>query len=207
MLILGYNEVTKNFNSVIVDKNVPEGEHFVRGDPTDKNTLLRAGIMKEDTLIVALDNDDDAIFAVLLAKHLNPRIKIGAIVKKEESMEKMYRAGADYVLLESEILSSEILRFLLSPQVASFLDRIILTRELEITGFPVPEEYVGKRIRDTDIRRKIGTVIGVKRGGKLIKNPRGDFVLKKGDILLFLLERKEINKIREMMGRWISRRD
>ncbi len=207
MLVLGYNEITKNLPSRILDRDVPEGERFVRGDPTDKDTLLQAGIREEDTLIVALDSDEDSIFAVLLSRHLNPNIKIGAVVKKAETVEKIYRAGADYVILESEILSREILRFLLTPRAAKLVDRIILSDELEVLGVTLPEEYAGKRIRDTDIRKKIGTIIAVKREKDIIRLPPPDFVLKNGDLLLFLLERKEINKIREMMGRWISPRD
>jgi len=207
MLILGYNEITKDFHSLIVDKDVPQGDHFLRGDPTDRATLLRAGIEKEDTLIVALEDDEDSIYAVALSRELNPKIKIGAIVKKAENVDKIYAAGADYVILESNVLSREIIRFLLVPRAASFFDRVVLSDELEIIGVDLPKEYEGKRIMDTDIRKRIGTVIAVKRKDKLIKTPSPKLLLQKGDILLFLVERKEINKIREMMGQWIYHRD
>lgn len=206
MLILGYNEITKNLRSVIVDVNVPDGENFVRGDPLDPNTLIRAGIKKENKVIIALEKDEDSIFAILLCKHLNPNVKVFVVVKKEESVEKAYNAGADNVILESEILSREILRSLLTPKVASFMDRLILSEDLEILALKLPLEYIGKRINETDIRRKIGTIIAVKREGKIIVNPPPDLLLKDGDILFFFCERKEINKMREMLAQWIYQR-
>ena len=206
MLILGYNEITKNLRSVIVDVDTPEEENFVRGNPLDANTLLRAGIKKENKVIVALEKDEDSIFAVLLCKHLNPEVKVFVIVKKRESVEKAYNAGANNVILESEILSREILRFLLTPKVASFMDRLILSEDLEILALKPPLEYIGKKIKETDIRRKIGTIIAVKREGKIITNPPPDFLLTERDILFFFCERKEINKMREMLARWIYQR-
>ena len=110
-------------------------------------------------------------------------------------------------MLESEMVGKEILRFLLSPRVAAFMDRIVLSEDLQILGMHLPEKYVGKKIKNTDIRRRIATIIAIKRGEKIIRNPSPETVLKKGDILIFLLQGKEINKIREIMGQWILHRD
>jgi len=206
MIICGYNGITKNLEGVFVDENVPEREGFVRGNPAEEEVLLRAGIKREDTLIIAVENDEKSIFITLIAKKLNPDIKIGVVVKRAETVGKAYKAGADYVVLESEMVGKEMLRFLLSPRVAAFMDRIVLSEDLQILGIHLPDKYVGKRIKETDIRKRIATIIAIKRGDKIMRNPPPETVLKKGDILIFLLQGKEINKIREIMGQWILHR-
>ena len=207
MIICGYNEITKDIEGVFVDTNVPEGENFIRGDPADVEVLKRAGIEGEEKIIIALESDEKSIFVALLARELNPGIRMAAIVKKDENVGKMYRAGADYVILESEILAREILRHLLSPRVASFMQKLTLSRDLQLVGVKLPDDYVGKKIEETDIRKRIGTIVAIKRGEKLIRNPAPSTVLKEGDILFFLMMGKEINKISGLMERWILHRD
>ncbi len=207
MIICGYNGITRGLQGKFIDENVPNGDGFVKGDPAKEDTLIMAGIREEDTLIIAVENDDKSIFITLLAKKLNPKIKIGAVVKKRETVSKIYKAGADYVVLESEMVGKEILRFLLAPKVAAFMDRIVISEDLQILGMHLPHKYAGRKIKDTDIRKKIGTILAIKRGEKIIRNPSPKFILKEGDVLIFLLQGKEINKIREIMGQWILQRD
>jgi len=202
LLICGYNSITKRLGGRIIDENA-EGKGNIKGNPADPQVLVRAGIKNEDVVIIAMESDEKNIYVTLLVRELNPKIKIAVVVKKKESVSKVYGAGADYVVLESELIGKEILRYLLSPKVASFMERVIVSEELQLVGLKLPELYVGKRIKDTDIRKKIGLIIAIKRGNEIIKNPSPDEILKKGDILIFLLHGKEINKIRGIMGQWI----
>lgn len=202
MLICGYNSITKLLGGKIIDENA-EGKNSIKGNPSDPQILIKAGIKKEDTIIIAMDSDEKNIYVTLLSRELNPKIKIAVVVKKKESVSKVYGAGADYVVLESEIVGKEILRYLLAPKVASFIERVIVSEELQLIGLKLPKFYVGKKIKDTDIRKKIGLIIAIKRGNDLIKNPAPDTILNEGDILIFLLQGKEINKIRGIMGQWI----
>lgn len=207
MLICGYNAITKRLEGKIIDEDVEEGEGHIRGNPADPNVLIKSGIKEEDILIVATESDDKNIYITLLARELNPQIKIGVIVKRSESVIKAYDAGADYVVLESELLGKELLRHLLSPKVANFMERIILSGELQLVGLKVPEFYVGKKIKNTDIREKVGLIIAIKRDDEIIKNPNPEMKLKKDDVLIFILHGKEINKMRGIMGQWILQKD
>ncbi len=202
MLICGYNSITKRLEGKIIDETA-EGKNNIKADPSDPQVLIKAGIKKEDIVIIAMDNDEKNIYITLLARELNPKIKIAVVVKKKESVSKVYGAGADYVVLESELIGKEILRYLLAPKVASFMERVIVSEELQLIGMKLPKFYVDKRIKDTDIRKKIGLIIAIKRGEEIIRNPKPDTVLKEDDILIFLLQGKEINKIRGIMGQWI----
>ena len=207
MIICGYNSITEKLKGIIIDPDAPEGDRFIRGSPMDERVLREAGIENENVMVITTDDDNTNIFLVLLAKKLNPKIKIGVIIRKMENVEKCHRSGADYVILESEILGKEILNSLLSPRVANLMDRIIISQDLQIFSLTLPREYWGKKIRDTDIRSRMGTIIGIKRGKKIIKNPEPNFMLKKGDKLIFFGGEKEINRMKEIMAQWISQKE
>ncbi len=207
MIICGYNSITEKLDGKIIDLEVKDNNRFIHGDPSDENTLKKAGIENENVIIIATEDDNKNIFITLLARKLNEEIKIGVIIKKLENVEKCYRAGADYVILESEIIGKEILSSLLSPRVANLVDRIVISQDLQIFSMIVGKDYWGKRIMDTDIRRKIGTIIGIRRNKKIIYNPSPDFILKEGDKLIFFGGEKEINRMREIMEQWISQKD
>ncbi len=206
MIILGYNEITENLPGKIVDINVPSGDKFIKGEPTDRDILKKIDIEHEDLVIIYLRNDEKNVLATLIVRDLNDRVKIAAIVEKAETVDKIYGAGADYVILESELLAKEIIRHLFIPQVANFMDRVILSDDLEILAIMAPKQYWGRKIQDTDIRERIGLIVAIKRDGKIIQSPQPQETIKGGDILLFLIKRKEINKIREMMGQWLLRK-
>ncbi len=186
MIVCGYNEITKNLKGKFVDTNFDrEDENFIWGNPEDPDILKRAGIEKEDTVIIATGDDSRNIYITLIARNLNPLINIGVVLKKQENMEKAYKAGANNVLLESEIVGREILNALLNPKASELLNMVIFSESLNLYAIQVPARYVGRRLRDTDIRKRIGMVIAIKRGEKIIKNPSPSTILHRGDLLIF----------------------
>ncbi len=186
MIVCGYTEITKNLNAKFIDMNFPEDrENFIWGTPEDPEILKKANIDNEDTIIIATDDDTKNIYTTLLARELNPWINIGVILKKHENVSKAKNAGANNVLVESEILGRAVLNSLLNPKVSALIGEIMFTGTVSIYTFPLPERYFGKKLRDTDIRKRVGTVIAIKRSDKIIKTPGPNTVLRKGDLLIF----------------------
>ncbi len=190
MIICGYNDSTMHLRGKFIDKNIPDGENFIRGDPKDMGVLKRAGIDREDVLIAATDDDVENLYIALIAKELNPRIRVCVVLKNDDYVESAKNIGVDYILLESEIVGREILKSLLSPMIAEMTTRIGVSDIMNFYSAPLPKIYHGKKLKQTDIRKRFGTVIAIKRGGKVIRNPSPEFILQEGDILVFLKKSK-----------------
>jgi voltage-gated potassium channel len=62
-----------------------------------EDVLVRAGIREASVCIICTDDDDVNIFTTLMARSLNPRVRILAAAHVPESVDKLYKAGADYV--------------------------------------------------------------------------------------------------------------
>lgn len=72
--------------------------NVLRGNPSDGDTLERAGLAEARAVIVASDDDAADALTVLTTRHLRPDIHVAAAASKRENIEKLRRAGADAVI-------------------------------------------------------------------------------------------------------------
>jgi Trk K+ transport system NAD-binding subunit len=129
----------------------------VVGDATEEETLLEAGIEESGTVVVALENDDDAILVALTANELNPSLEVLVGATTADSVQVLRTAGADHVLA--------------LPNVAG---RMIVLRAFEREAMPLGEQLqlrqltaptlVGTELETTTIREDTDCiVVGLER--------------------------------------------
>lgn len=117
LLVLGHGDLT----DVILDELGEEMEYLVVtqdaewankmgdavdvlvADPSDEESLERAGIDRVRAVVVATNNDAEDALAVLTARQLNPDVTIVAAATNRENVEKLRRAGADTVISPATI--------------------------------------------------------------------------------------------------------
>jgi voltage-gated potassium channel len=94
-----YHELSSlGIECIAIDRK-KHGINQVMGNAEDEATLREAHIGDAQFFIIALNDDDLNIFTTLIARDLNPRIRILARANEPGSVHKLYRAGADYVAL------------------------------------------------------------------------------------------------------------
>jgi len=76
---------------------------IIEGDCLDEYALRKARIEKAKGMICALGRNEDNLFLVVLAKHLNPEIKIATRTDDQLISDRMKHMGAD-VVITPEIL-------------------------------------------------------------------------------------------------------
>lgn len=82
--------------------NVPQEADIV-GDPTDEAVQLKAGIKKAALVIAAGDNDGDNAFITLLAKDLNPEVRVLAVANAINAIGRLKLARADLVFAPTAV--------------------------------------------------------------------------------------------------------
>jgi voltage-gated potassium channel len=75
----------------------PPPESIVEGGATDDAVLRRAGIERARMVIAARDDDGDNAFIALVAKDLNPQVRLLAVASSAQSIRRLKLAGADLV--------------------------------------------------------------------------------------------------------------
>jgi Trk K+ transport system NAD-binding subunit len=173
----------------VVDSKPQEGMDQVIGNAEDEDVLKKAHIEGARFCIVALNDDDVNIFTTLMARNLNPVIRILSRANEPASVEKLYRAGADYVALLPMIGGQTIARIVLEGQVTILLDLpngdIVVMKRLEKDR----AGSVGYYCRKSGVR-----IIGIENAGRSIVTPGPDELLLAGDDIIAVGDSEQLKK-------------
>lgn len=184
-----YNEmVASGIACVVVDARHYDVNEVV-GNAEDELILKEARIEEAQFCIVALNDDDVNIFTTLMARNLNPSIRILARANEPASVDKLYRAGADYVALLPRIGGQTIGRIVLADIVTILLD------------LPDGEKVVLKHIRQPtmhtvrSIAQQSGVrIIGIEAPDRVIVSPDETEMLREGDAVVMTGSTKRLKK-------------
>ena len=212
-ILIGFGDVGQSIAAVfekahasfvVIDKTEAKlkdrGFEHIAGDATDEDLLKRAGIGNASTVIIMLNNDDDIIFTTLIARTLNQRCIIIARSNATSSIDKIYRAGADYVASLSVVAGQMLAHIALGHEE----DSILMLEGLEVGRYHVTPDspVIGKSIAEARIRSRIGcTVIGIEENGKTTTDIEPSTILKEGMTLAIIGNCEQIAKFKEEYGK------
>jgi voltage-gated potassium channel len=167
-----------------------EGVTLVRGDPTRRDTLLRANVPRANMVIVSTNDDAKTVLVVLAVRGLNGRARIVAEALHPENVELMHKAGADIVVPTRDLGGRMLATSLIEPGAAMFVENISRAeaRPIELHEMPAAP-YAGRRYIDVllEMRKKGLTPVALRRRGVLISNPSDDMVIEPDDILVVVM--------------------
>ena len=159
---------------------------FLQGDATSEDILKQAGVEEAKTIVAATDNDVTNAFICLLARELNRNITILACVSEVKSIDKLDKAGADYVFSMANV-GRFIAKCAIEPFVAEFLDMINIMEGVEIMPLEISEQskIANKTIKKAKIWKKTGAnIIAIRREKQTIYAPSEDEKILPNDIIL-----------------------
>ncbi|MFB6196508.1 MAG: TrkA family potassium uptake protein [Haloplanus sp.] len=202
-VVVGHGEVGRTVvsalsaagvSTTVMDLTEGPGVDVV-GDATDPDALSRAGIEEARTVILAVPDDTLTEFAILVTRDLNPSIEIIARAEETENVQKMYRAGADYVLSLATVSGRMLASTILEEEEVISLDK-----QVEVVRTRAPG-LVGRTLREADIRSRTGcTVVGVERDGEVITDLGPDFRVRDGDELVIAGTDEGTNRFTEVLA-------
>lgn len=163
------------------------------GDATQDEVLKQAGIERAKAIITTLPKDADNVFVTLTARELNRGIQIIARASDKSTESKLYRAGANSVVMPDEIGGNHMANLVTRPVVIQFLEMLngmgadkLVLEEIDFTEIQPSAAVIS--IRELNIRRKTGvTVIAIKKDHNQIEiSPGPDTPVSAGDVLVLL---------------------
>jgi len=202
-VVVGYGEVGETIGDAldgaglsysVIDQVEKPGVDVV-GDATEPDELRAAGVENARTVILALSDDTNAEFATLVVRDLNPDVEIIARAEQTENVQKMYRAGADYVLslatVSGRMLASTILA---DEQVISMDEQVEIVR-------PPADDLAGRTLGDARVRARTGcTVVAVERNGDVITDVGPDVHIDADDDLVIAGTDESVDRFRVMFN-------
>lgn len=218
LVICGYGDVGKtvtqelllgNEDLVIVDtdketlRKEASDLPYIIGDATKEEVLETARIEKAKGLFATLPSDSDNILLTLIAKDINPEIRIVTKAETTEGAKHLRRAGAESIVLPEREGGMRMARSFLHPEITSLYDHLLMGNITRAETVEVDPEGPLDRItiKESKIREEIGaSIIAIKRDEELITNPGIDQEIKGGDTLILMGTLSQIKKLRKRLS-------
>lgn len=214
-IICGYSDL----GEVVVEELVRLGERFVvieqdgekvrellrkgipaiQGDACKEDTLTEAGIRKAKGVATIFEDDIKNVFVLITAKSINPKLHVVARANHFETVDKMYKIGADLVISPEVEGGRMIAKALVKPDILKVIDRMVLTKDVDAVRFFVDHKSVleGETIKSAKIEETGVKVAAITRRGEVRVTPDSGTKLEEGDVLLLIGEKEKLKKFQE----------
>lgn len=183
--------------------NVP----VLRGDFTDDQVLVQAGVARAEGIVICTTIDKDSLVATITARQLNPAIRIIARGANERSLERLRQAGADGVVSPAMIGGMRMASELVRPSVVNFLDMMLrdTDRNLRIEEVVVPagSPVVGTTLGELHAHERANCLLlAIKDGGTggYSYNPPDSHRITAGLVLIVMGDPAGVRTLRECCG-------
>jgi len=105
-----------DYNPEIIDKVVKQGYHSLYGDVTDEEILERMNIAHLALLVSTVPDVNDNIQLIRKVKAVNQKAKVIVTANDIDESLKLYRSGADYVILPHFLGGEQVARIITDVQ-------------------------------------------------------------------------------------------
>ena len=131
--------------------------NFVAGDFTHEEILLKANVMKANTVVIIPNlssgeteqHDDKTIFATLTIKNMDSTIRVIAYINNRENLTHIKRANADEVVVVDDFSSHILASHIMDPGIPQLTNQLINSgSNYHFERKEIPSEYIGKSFDD-----------------------------------------------------------
>ena len=192
----GAEVLAMDVRSDLVQQVADHVTHAVVGDAQDKEVLRALGVRDFDCAIVAIG--DDLAASVLTAMNLK-ELEVSYVVCQahdETHRRVLQKLGVDRVVIPEKENAIRLARGLHSRNV---LDYIELSQDYGILEIPTPQSWVGKSLKELNVRARLGVnIIAVENGKNTNISPAADYRIQPEDILVVLGENEALEAVQKL---------
>ena len=188
--VLGVDSDMERVDQALNDRIVAHSRQL---DSTQPSALKEAGILEQDTVIVAIGNYvQESIITTLNVKEGGVRHVI-AKASSEIHEKLLKKVGADHVVFPEHDAGYNLARSLTKPGI---LERFELDPENSIVEVIVPEVFDNRTIAEIKLRARYGlNMLAFSQDGKFVTNPDPITILRKGSAIVVIGANKDIDRL------------
>ncbi|HEY3360384.1 MAG TPA: NAD-binding protein [Methanosarcina sp.] len=215
IIICGYNQLVETLIDELTEQDtlfviVEDEEELVRelfyknipcilGSPSDKQTLMNAGIEKAK-LLIANKSDERNANIVLTAREFH-HINIIAIVEDQSNSRYLKYAGADTVVSPKSMFGQFIGKKAMDRLVSRVTGATEVFEGVHIVEFPVylKSPLIGKSLKEISSQMLTGAkIVGTWKSGTLSFDPKEEDIIEENSVLLAVGTREELSKLKKL---------
>lgn len=162
-------------------------------DCTNPEVLEAIGITDYDVCVVCIGNNfQNSLEITSLIKEMGAKYVVSK-ANRDIQAKFLLRNGADEVIYPNRDMAEKLARKINTDHVFNYIE---FTGEYAIYEIPPIKEWVGKSLREANIRAKFNVnILGTKDGDKTKIMPDADYVIKAQEHLIVLGTQKTVSEI------------
>ena len=170
--------------------------HAVVADARDKDVLRALGVREVDCAIVSIGyNLASSVLAVMNLMELGVPYVV-AKAHDESHRRVLEKLGVNRVVIPEQEHAQRLGRSLFSHNV---LDYIELSQDYGILEVPAPKNWVGKSLKELNVRAKMGVnIIAVRSENKVNVSPSADYRIQDGDLMVVLGDNLALEAVQKL---------
>lgn len=168
----------------------------VIADAKDKNVLRSLGVADCDCAIVALGSD--LASSVLITMNLKSLGVPNVICKAHDDTHReiLEKLGADQVIIPERVIADKVAGSLAAPNILEYIE---LSNDYGIVEVKAPASWIGKSIRELNVREVFGvTIIAVKQAETIKVSPSPHDKFQPDTTLVLLGDYKALDAIQAL---------
>lgn len=193
---LGHEVMAVDSDESRVAAIAPHVTNAMQVQAMDEEGIRSLGIRNFDGVIVAIgDNLQHSIMTCIMCKEMGAKYLVG---KASDAMHAkvLLTLGADRVVFPERDMGVRLAHTLTSPHL---IDLINLNNDYVLVSLSCPRSWVGKSMREADIRRRHHvSVLAIYHGPEMSMDITADTKLQAEDNLLILGRRKDVESVEEL---------
>lgn len=161
-------------------------------DSTDEDALRQVDIGLYDTVVVALDSAfETKILTTLALKNLGVRRVICTAASLSERT-VLLKIGADQVVMPENDAGKQLALTLSFPTI---LQQLPLGMENSVSSVKVPPSFIGRTVRETDVRQAFGlSLLAIRRENQVLVSPSSETTYTADDQLVVLGKNADVER-------------
>ena len=192
----GCEVLAVDLQSELIQQVSQDVTHAVVADSRDKEVLRQLGVGDFDCAVVGIG--DDLAASVLITMNLKDLGVPYVVCKAHDDTHQriLEQLGANRVVIPEKENAARLAKSLSSPNL---LDYIELSEEYSIIEMPAPRSWVGKNLKELNVRAQLGVnILAIRRNGKLDISPAADAPFQSDDVVVVLGDTKALKAVQKL---------
>jgi Trk K+ transport system NAD-binding subunit len=185
IVVLGYGEVGRKIvellhdageSTTVIDVEALPGVDVV-GNALDQAVLDQAGVRNASAVVLALSNDNEALFAATVVREFAPQVALIARVNQAQTVKRLYQVGTDFALSIGQVAGQLLALQMLGEEYVSLEPTVKIVK---VDGSSLAGQHplrIGLR-GHSDV-----LVVAIERGPRVVVEFGNEFLIETGDTL------------------------